>query len=139
MSENKDEALKGNEQIEQYIEMLQKEPSQEMLAVVLTSIRRQMNAGAQVVVAVNPSLTNNFEIQAMELENGEKWIPAYTSFEEEMKGGQEVMSTFLADMGQLFDMALEEKSVKGVILNPWNRTIMLEKDLIRLIKGEIKN
>ena len=45
-------------------------------------------------------------------------------------------STFLADMGQLFVTALQADGVEGIILNPWNRTLMLEKELIRIILGQ---
>ena len=37
MEPKMDEGLKGNEKIEYYVAMLQKEPSQELLAVTLTS------------------------------------------------------------------------------------------------------
>ena len=134
---NKDKELAGNEKIEEYIAILQKEPSEEMLAVVLSTIRRRMREGGEFVVAVDPSIGGQFQIQAMELENGEKWMVAFTSFEEQMKGNTQVMSTFMAKIDQLFDMALAEKSVKGLLLNPWNRTIMLDKELLGLIKGEI--
>lgn len=134
---NKDKELAGNEIIEEYIGVLQKEPSEEMLAVVLSTIRRRMKEGGEFVVALDPSLGDQFRLQAMELENGEKWMVAFTSFEEQMKGNAQVMSTFMAKIEQLFDMALAEKSVKGLLLNPWNRTIMLDKELLGLIKGGI--
>lgn len=136
-ADKKDKELAGNEIIEEYIAILQKEPSEEMLAVVLSTIRRRMREGGEFVVAVDPSIGGQFQIQAMELENGEKWMVAFTSFEEQMKGNTQVMSTFMAKIEQLFDMALAEKSVKGLLLNPWNRTIMLDKELLGLIKGGI--
>lgn len=136
---NKDKELAGNEKIEEYIAILQKEPSEEMLAVVLSTIRRRMREGGEFVVALDSSLGEQFRLQAMELENGEKWMVAFTSFEEQMKGNTQVMSTFMAKIDQLFDMALAEKSVKGLLLNPWNRTIMLDKELLGLIKGGKQN
>ena len=45
------------------------------------------------------------------------------------------MSTFTADIDKLFYSALEEPSIEGVIINPWNRTIMLNKTLINIILG----
>lgn len=45
------------------------------------------------------------------------------------------MSTFLTDIQQLFEAALKTEEIKGVILNPWNRTLMLDKSLIRIILG----
>ena len=47
-----------------------------------------------------------------------------------------VKSTFLVDIDKLFDAALTVPEIKGVILNPWNRTLMLDKGLIRIIKPE---
>ena len=37
--------------------------------------------------------------------------------------------------GKIFASALQEPSVEGVILNPWNRTLMLNKTLINIILG----
>ena len=45
------------------------------------------------------------------------------------------MSTFLASIEQLLGMALTG-DVEGLLLNPWNLTMKLDKDLIRIIKGE---
>ena len=47
----------------------------------------------------------------------------------------EVKSTFLTDIEQLFKSALEVGEISGIILNPWNRTIMLDKKLISIILG----
>ena len=62
MKEHKDEGLIGNEKIEECIEMLQKQPSEEMLAVTLTAIRRRMQEGAKVVVSVDGTPGNNFQV-----------------------------------------------------------------------------
>ena len=59
------------------------------------------------------------------------------SFEEELKGGGSVQSTFLTDIDQLFHSALQVNEIEGIILNPWNRTIMLDKNLINIILGNI--
>ena len=61
---------------------------------------------------------------------------AMRSEEEELRGSDRVKSTFLADMGQLFATALQADGMEGIILNPWNRTLMLEKELIRIILGQ---
>ncbi len=131
--ERKDIGLKGNEKIEEYIEMLQKEPSNEMLSVTLTAIRRRMKESGQFIVPVDAGKDNRFHIHVMKID-GVIWLPAFTGFEEELKGKTAVMSTFLADIGQIFDMALSG-DVAGVILNPWNRTMRLDRNLIEIIKG----
>ena len=60
----------------------------------------------------------------------------FTSFDEELRGGDQVKSTFLADLEQMFRTALTVPEIEGVILNPWNRTMMLDKSLIRIVLGE---
>lgn len=135
-NQNVDEGLRGNEQIEEAIAALQQEPSQEMLAHTLTVIRRRMNENGQVIIAVEPPVGDRgLQVQAVRTEDGENWWVAFTGFEEEMRGSEGVMSTFLTDMGHLFTSALEVEEISGIILNPWNRTLMLNKKLINIILG----
>ena len=65
----------------------------------------------------------------------QQWWSAFTSFEEELKGSGNVMSTFLSDMEKLFTTALRTEGISGVIINPWNRTLMLDKNLIQIVLG----
>ena len=133
---NVDEGLRGNEQIEEAIAALQQEPSQEMLAHTLTCIRRRMNENGQVIIAVEPPVGDQgMQVQAVQTDDGANWWVAFTGFEEEIKGSEGVMSTFLTDMGHLFTSALEVEEISGIILNPWNRTLMLNKKLINIILG----
>ena len=118
-NEYQDEGLKGNERIEDAIFALQKEATQEQLAHTLTVIRRRMKEGGQLLVAVEP--------------DGKIWWSAFTSFEEELKGADQVKSTFLSEIGRMFEAALTVPEIAGIIINPWNRTIMLDKHLIRII------
>ena len=134
MEPKMDEGLRGNEKIERYVGMLQKEPSQELLAVALTSIRRRMKEGGQFIVPVDYGEAGRLQVQIMQID-GKKWLPAFTGFEEQMKGKTQVMSTFLASIDQLLSMALTG-DVEGVLLNPWNLTMKLDKNLIRIIRGE---
>lgn len=136
-SEQKDEGLKGNEKIEKAIAALQQEPSQELLAHTLTVIRRRMREGGQLILAVEPSVSSEqLKIQAVQSSDGKNWWSAFTGFEEELKGSGSVMSTFLTEIQPLFKAAVKEEQIEGIILNPWNRTIMLDKALLRLILGE---
>ena len=132
----KDNELQGNEKIEEAIAALQQEPTQEMLAHTLTVIRRRMQEKGQFVIAVEPPTGNNqLKLQAITTDDGKVWWMAFTSFEEELKGSNSVMSTFMTDIKQLFTSALQADTISGIILNPWNRTIMLDKNLIRVILG----
>ena len=136
MNQPRDEGLNGNEKIEQAVAALQQEPTQEQLAHTLTVIRRRMKEHGQLVVAVEPDLGGGqMQLRAVQTADGASWWYAFTSFEEEMKGAEQVQSTFLVDIEKLFDAALTVKEISGVILNPWNRTIQLDKTLIRIIKG----
>ena len=132
----KDEKLQGNEKIEAAIEGLKKEPTQEMLAHALTVIRRRMKADAELIVAVDPALEGSrLNVPVLRLEDGSSWWTVFTSFEEEIKGADKVMSTFMGNMRQIFEAVLNAEGVDGIIINPWNRTLMLDKTLIRIILG----
>ena len=131
-----DNELQGNEKIEEAIAALQQEPTQEMLAHTLTVIRRRMQEKGQFVIAVEPPTGDNqLKLQAITTDDGKVWGMAFTSFDEELKGSNSVMSTFMTDIKQLFTSALQADAISGIILNPWNRTIMLDKNLIQITLG----
>lgn len=130
-----DAGLIGNEKIEEAVLALQNEPSQEMLAHTLTVIRRRMREGGQLIVAVEPSLeSTQMKLQTVKTADGALWWSAFTSFDEELRGADSVKSTFLTDIDKLFDAVSDAEGISGVIINPWNRTIMLDRELIRIIK-----
>lgn len=132
----KDPGLNGNEAIEQAIFALQQEPTQEQLAHTLTVLRRRMKAHGQFVVAVDPNpASTQMQLKTVQTADGAHWWYAFTSFEEEMKGAEAVHSTFLAEIESLFDAALTVPEIQGIILNPWNRTLQLDKTLLSIIKG----
>lgn len=133
-NENQDEGLKGNEKIEDAIAALQSNATEELLAHALTVIRRRMKEGGQLIVAVEPSVQGTqMNLQTVKTTDGAVWWSAFTSFEEELKGADQIKSTFLTDIDKLFQTALSVPEIKGVILNPWNCTIMLDKHLIEII------
>ena len=131
-----DKTLQGNDKIETAIAALQQDATEEMLAHVLTVIRRRMKERAQLIIAVEPPKGDGkINLQAIKTSDGKQWWAAFTSFDEELKGVGSVMSTFLTDMEKLFVSALSVDEIEGVIINPWNRTLMLDKNLIRIIRG----
>ena len=133
-NENQDEGVKGNEKIEDAIAALQSNATEELLAHTLTVIRRRMKEGGQLIVAVEPSVQGTqMNLQTVKTTDGAVWWSAFTSFEEELKGADQIKSTFLTDIDKLFQTALSVPEIKGVILNPWNCTIMLDKHLIEII------
>ena len=73
-----DKTLQGNDKIESAIAALQHEPSQEMLAHVLTVIRRRMNEHGELIIAVDPSSAASRYRQSrpMTAANGGRHLPA---------------------------------------------------------------
>lgn len=132
-----DETLQGNEKIEEAVAALQQEPTQEQLAHTLTVLRRRIREGGQLIVAVEPAAAGApLNLKTVQTPDGTSWWYAFTSFEEEMQGAEAVQSTFLADIGQLFSTALTVPEISGIIVNPWRRTLMLDKTLIQIILPE---
>ena len=133
-----DEGLLGNEKIEDAIAALQQQPTQELLAHALTVVRRRMRENGQVIIAVEPNgAAGQMKLQAVKISDGKNWWAVFTSFDEELKGDKSVMSTFMTDIGKLLEAALSEEEISGVIINPWNRTLMLDKTLIRIVLGDV--
>ena len=133
----KDQVLQGNEKIEEAIRALQNEPTQEMLAHALTVVRRRMKEDGHLIVAVDPSgAMDSLKIQTVQTADGKQWFAAFTGFEEQMKGSNAVMSAFTAEIGKLFQMTLQAGDIEGLILNPWDCTMMLNKKLIHIVLGE---
>ena len=136
-NETVDAGLCGNEKIEEAIAALQQEPTQEMLAHTLTVIRRRMQENGQFIVAVEPPTGDGqIRVQAIKTADGKAWWAAFTSFEEELKGGGSVKSTFLANIDKLFASALTVPEIAGVIINPWNGT---DGDQDRMKQKEERN
>ena len=127
-----DEGLQGNERIEEAILALQQEPTEELLAHALTVLQK-----GQFIVAVEPPVGDGtMKLQTIRTKDGGLWWMAFTSFDEELRGSGSVMSTFMADIGQLFRSAVSVEDIQGVIVNPWNRTLMMDKNLIKITLGE---
>ena len=127
--DNQDEGLKGNEKIEEAIQALQQE-----LGQAQEQLQLYQQENGQLIVAVEPSIgQEQLKLQAVQTSDGKTWWCAFTSFEEELKGADTMKSTFLSDIGKLFQTALTVPEIEGIIINPWNRTIMLDKKLIRII------
>ena len=133
----KDPGLISNEQIEAAILDLQKNPTEEELAHTLTVIRRRMKEGGQLIVDVEPQPASaQMSLKTVTTSDGGVWWMAFTSFEEELKGADSLKSTFLSDIDKLFEAALGVPQIKGVIINPWNRTLMLDKTLIHIVRPD---
>lgn len=136
MNQPRDKGLNGNEKIDAGGSRPAAGAHTGTGGHTLTVIRRRIKEHGQLVVAVEPNLgSEQMQLRAIRTADGASWWYAFTSFDEEMKGAEPVQSTFLVDMDKLFDAALAVPEISGIILNPWNRTIQLDKTLIRIIKG----
>jgi len=136
----KDEGLKGNETIEEAIALFKEKKTNENYAYALTTIRNRMKAKGEFVIGVDSSsVAGVIKPQVLSTEDGKLWWAAFTSFDEELKGvkdGSRVMSTFLTDIGKLFDASMQESTIAGIILNPWGENLLLNKMILSVIIGE---
>lgn len=132
----KDKNLLGNKLIEDAISDMYKNMSDERLAKVLTTIRSRMMDGGHLVVAVKPSETEGLELRPVRLQDGTKWFAAFTSMDEEIKRQDTFISGFTAEISMLFNTALQVDEVSGIIINPWDKALKLDKQLIRLLGSD---
>ena len=96
-----------------------------------------MNDKGQLIIAVEPPLPDGkLNLKVIKTEDGQMWWIAYTSFDEELKGADNIKSTFLTDIDKLLKSALQVDEISGIIINPWNKTLMLDKELIKIIIGK---
>ena len=133
MSGNKEQidvSLIGNDKIEEAIVNIQKEPTEENLVRALSIVRHRMNDKGQLIIAVEPPLPDGkLNLKVIKTEDGQMWWIAYTSFDD-------IKSTFLTDIDKLLKSALQVDEISGIIINPWNKTLMLDKELIKIIIGK---
>ena len=114
---SQDEGLRGNEKIEEAIAALQQELSADMLAHTLTVVRRRMREQGQFILALEtPGADEQLKVRAVKTEDGKLWWAAFTSFEEEMRGAEQVQSTFMADIGKLLETALTVPEIEGITI-----------------------
>lgn len=132
----KDRNLAGNEKIERAVRALQTEPTNEMLAHTLTVIRKRLKENGHFIVSLDPLAgQDSLLMRVICTDDGKRWFAAYTGFEEQAKDSNGVMSAFTAEIEKLFRITLDTKDIEGLILNPYNCTLMLNKQMIRIILG----
>lgn len=133
---NMDKGLIGNNLIEEAISELKDSFTDENLAVVLSAIRKRMNEKGQFVIGVDASEASNVSLSLKTVGfNGAKWFIAFTSFEEELKGKNGVMSAFLADIDQIINITLKSEGIEGLILNPHGEMLTMNKSILEVIIG----
>lgn len=132
---NKDINLVGNEAIVDAIVSMYDNLTDETYAYVLTLIRRRMQEGGHFVVAVNTGENDMMAMRPVKTKDGKSWFAVFTDFEEELKGKDRIMSGFTAKISQIFQLALSSEGIQGVILNPWEKPLKLDKNIMQLIVG----
>ncbi len=125
--------LNGNNIIEENIANFLQNRTEEQLAAVLSSIRKQMRDGASFVVAVEPS-DSGMQFKEVVLKDGRTCGLVFTGFEELMKGSKTI-STFMVNMKQLFDAVLANKESDGLLINAYGNSFLLDRQFISLIIG----
>lgn len=131
----KDKNLLGNKRIEDAIADMYKNLTDEKLAKVLYTIRDRAKEHGHLVVAVKPGNANGLELRTVVTSDGAKWFAAFTSIDQELKRKDEIVSGFTAEIAALFNMAMKEKNISGVIINPWDQALKLTKAHIALIES----
>ena len=107
-----------------------------MLAHALTVIRKRAKEDGHFIVSLDPlAAPGALQMRVIRTEDGKSWFAAYTGFEEQSKDSNGVMSAFTAEIGKLFQTTLAADGIEGLILNPYHCTLMLSKQLIRIILG----
>lgn len=130
-----DKTLIGNKLIEDAIKKMYTTLTDENLAAVLTVIRKRMKDGGHFVVAVKAGEESRFELRPVTTPDGNRWFAAFTSFDEELKKTDGVVSGFTAEISKLFETALASDEIQGIILNPWDKALKMDKTTIKLITG----
>ena len=146
-----DPSLDGNEIIEDAISRFYEDQSKDNLIAVLEAIRRRIHEDGHFMIPVIPpqeaidmldiehtavgdtvasSEDLHFKLHHIETKSGRQWLVAFTSEEEYRKGeSSSIISNFID--GYL--KGCRDMTAAGIIINPWDKSFMLTKELINLI------
>ena len=146
-----DDSLKGNVLIEDAIARYYEASTQQNLIGVLDAILQRSRAGGHFLIPVIPpqamfdmididhvkigdTVTSqeelHFKLHHIQTNDGKMWLAAFTSDEEYRRGeAASVIDNFIGSMLE----GCADMSDEGIIINPWGRSFLLTKDLIKLI------
>lgn len=147
-----DSYLKHNDLIEVAIEMFYQDSSKENLVKLLEAIRNKMNQEGHFIIPVETpqaavdmiDISNvkvgdvvtagedlHFKMRQLETKDGRQWLVAFTSQKEMDKGeSSSVISNF---MDSFLEAVVNMEHIDGVILNPWDKFFLLDKELIKVM------
>ena len=147
----KNDGISGNGAIEKAIERFHTENTKENLIAVLESIRIRMHEGGQFILPVIPpeaamamfdidkiqigetyTITEDlhFKLHHLQTKDGKNWLAAFTAQKECEKG--ESTSAVTYDIGPLLK-SCRNMNEAGIIINPWDKSFKLTKELIQMI------
>ena len=146
-----DDRLTGNVLIEDAIARYYEASTQQNLIGVLDAILQRSRAGGHFLIPVIPPqamfdmidiehvkigdmVTSqeelHFKLHHIQTKDGKMWLVAFTSDKEYRKGeAAAVIDNFIGSMLE----GCADMSDEGIIINPWGRSFLLTKDLIKLI------
>lgn len=146
-----DDTLTGNVLIEDAIVRYYEASTQQNLIGVLDAILQRSRAGGHFLIPVIPpqamfdmidiehvkigdTVTSqeemHFKLHHIQTKDGKMWLAAFTSDEEYRRGeAASIIDNFIGSMLE----SCADMSDEGIIINPWGRSFLLTKDLIKLI------
>lgn len=144
--------MKHNDLIELAIEMFYQDSSKDNLVKLLEEIRNRMNQEGHFIIPVETpqaavdmiDISNikvgdvvtagenlHFKMRQLETKDGRQWLVAFTSQKETDKGeSSSVISNF---MDSFLEAVVDMEHIDGVILNPWDKFFLLDKELIKVM------
>lgn len=147
-----DPFLEENRWIEKAIQKFHKETTKENLVLVLEIIQRRMHedghllipveapkaaldmidpAHVQVGDVVQAKENLHFVMRQIITQDGKHWMAAFTGNQEMLKVENTHIISICID--QYLEDVLEMENVEGVILNPWEQSLLMDKKLIQAI------
>ena len=137
-NQNYDPYTNGNEEIEKAIHQCYIQSSPTALMGVLTAVHLRMVEDGHLIVPVDVFVDADgsecFNLKAIQLEDQQVAVPAFTSQEEFEKGPQcGALSHFI---DSVLAAVYEQDDCAGLLLNPFGESLFLPKDLISMILEE---
>ena len=134
-NQNYDPYTNGNEEIEKAIHQCYLQSSPIALMGVLTAIHLRMVEDGHLIVPVDvfegADGSACFNLKAIQLEDQQVAVPAFTSQKEFEKGPQcGALSHFI---DSVLAAVYEQDDCAGLLLNPFGESFLLTKDLISAI------
>lgn len=112
------------------------ERSWDNLTMVLEAVRNAMNEGEKLVIPIETPTDASEQddgiiMRTLPVEGEKSYVACFTSVEELEKG--QPTDHFDADIQSFLDEVFMNPLAGGIIINPWNQGIMIDRELIELI------